>query len=166
MKTILTILLFLISTLAFSQSDKSNELYKTLKTNDSLLFDVGYNTCDIAQFENLVSDTFEFYHDEAGMMPSKAAFIASIKDGLCKLSYKPRRKLIEGSMQVYPLEKNGVLYGAVQTGEHQFYAIEKDKPEYLTSTAKFTMVWLLESGKWQLSRAISYDHIKAAKNRK
>ena len=115
-----------------------------------MLFYVGFNTCDISQFEELVSDNFEFYHDQAGITSGKAAFIAGIKDGLCKLNYKARRQLIENTLEVYPLEKNGVLYGAIQTGVHQFYAIEKDKPEYLTSTAKFTHIWLLENERWKL----------------
>ena len=142
----------------YAQVDKSSELFKTLKAKDSLLFNVGFNTCDISQFENLVSDNFEFYHDKAGMTLSKSAFISSIKDGLCKLDYKPRRELIENSVQVFPLEKNGVLYGAIQMGTHKFYAIEKDKAEYLTDVAKFTHVWLLENGNWKLSRGLSYDH--------
>lgn len=156
--TIISILLFLISINLYAQVKKSSELFKTLQNKDSLLFNVGFNTCDISQFENLVSDNFEFYHDKAGMTLSKSAFISSIKDGLCKLDYKPRRELVENSLQVYPLEKNGVLYGAIQLGTHRFYAIEKNKPEYLTDVAKFTHVWLLENGNWKLSRGLSYDH--------
>ncbi|MCE3228578.1 MAG: bla [Bacteroidetes bacterium] len=154
-------LLFFITLTSFNllaQVDKSSELFKTLKANDSLLFNVGFNTCDISQFEKLVSDTFEFYHDEAGITRSKAAFILSIKEGLCKLNYKPYRKLVEGSMEVYPLEKKGVMYGAIQTGKHRFYAIEKNKPERFTSVAKFTNLWLIENGQWKLSRSLSYDH--------
>src|ERR1035437_5578499 len=156
--TIISILLFLTSFSLYAQVDKSSELFKTLKAKDSLLFNVGFNTCDISQFENLVSDNFEFYHDKAGMTLSKAAFISGIKDGLCKLDYKPRRELVENSLQAFPLEKNGVLYGAIQMGMHRFYAIEKNKIEYLTDVAKFTHVWLLENGNWKLSRGLSYDH--------
>lgn len=159
------IILYLASFHLHAQVDPSSELYRTLKSKDSLLFNIGFNHCDIVQFENLISDHFEFYHDKSGMTLSKAAFISSIKDGLCKMSYKPRRELLESSLQVYPLENNGVLYGAIQMGVHRFYAIEKDKPEYLTSTAKFTHVWLLENGDWKLSRGLSYDHqVIAGKN--
>ncbi len=159
MKTVtITILLVLTSLNLFSQVDKSSELFKTLQKQDSLLFNVGFNTCDITQFENIISDSFEFYHDQAGIINSKADFITSIKNNICKLSYKARRELVDGSLQVFPLEKNGVMYGAVQTGKHRFYALEKDKPEYLTSVAQFTNVWLLEKGQWKLSRCLSYDH--------
>lgn len=157
-KFILSGFLLLTTAILFAQESTSSELYKTLKSKDSLLFNIGFNKCDISQFENLVSDDFEFYHDKSGITSSKSAFIASIKDGLCKMDYKAKRELVEGSVEVYPLEKNGVLYGAIQTGKHRFYAIEKGKPEHLTGVAKFTHVWLLENGVWKLSRGLSYDH--------
>lgn len=159
MKRILFFLsIILASCRLFSQVNTPTELFSTLKAKDSLLFNVGFNTCDISQFERLVSDSFEFYHDKSGVTSSKSAFISSIKDGLCKLPYKPRRELIEGSLEVYPLEKNGVLYGAIQMGRHRFYALEKDKTEHLTGVARFTHVWLIERGSWKLSRGLSYDH--------
>lgn len=148
----------LFPALSFAQVDRTSDLYAALKAGDSLLFDVGFNTCDIGQFENLVSEDFEFYHDQSGMVSSKAEFIAGIKEGLCRLDYKPRRELTEGSLTVFPLQRNGVVYGAIQMGEHRFYAREEGKPEYPTSTAKFTHLWLLEEGEWKLSRGLSYDH--------
>lgn len=157
-KLFLTTLLCLTTLSLFAQITSSSTLYKTLRSNDSLLFQVGFNTCDISQFDNLLSDNFEFYHDKAGLTNSKAAFIASVQNGLCKLDYKPRRELVAGSLQVYPLEKNGALYGAVQLGEHKFYALEKGKPTQQTDEAKFTHVWLLENGRWKLSRGLSYAH--------
>lgn len=159
MKYLVISLSLLISALsAKAQVEKTSELYTTLKSKDSLLFNVGFNTCDISQFRNLISDNFEFYHDQGGITPSKADFVASIENGLCKMDYKPERKLDENSMEVYPLRKNEVLYGAIQNGIHQFYAIEKDGTRYLTSIAKFSHVWLLENGQWKLRRGLSYDH--------
>lgn len=157
-KPITVPILLLAPSFLFSQVDESSELFKALMTRDSLLFNLGFNTCDIRQFENIVSDNFEFYHDEAGPCFSKAAFISSIRDGLCKLSYRPGRELDENSVEVYPLKKNGVLYGAVQTGIHRFYAIEEGRPQYLTSIAKFIHVWTIENAEWKFSRGISYDH--------
>jgi len=143
---------------ASAQSNPSTGLYNTIKTQDSLLFDVGFNTCDISQFEKLLSEDFEFYHDKSGITTSKKDFIANTRDGLCKMSYKAKRVLDTGSLEVYPLENNGILYGALQSGTHSFYAIEGDKPEYLTSEARFMHVWLLEDGQWKLSRVLSFDH--------
>lgn len=157
-KYFLSGLFSMTAAIVFGQINRSTELYRTLKQNDSLLFNASFNTCDIPELEKLVSDDFEFYHDKGGPMGSKAEFIEKTKSGLCKLSYKARRELVEESLEVFPLYKDGVLYGAVQTGRHNFYAKEKDKPEYLTSTAIFTHVWLLENGSWKLKRVLSYDH--------
>jgi len=159
MKRQIFLFLLVISSLTtFGQVEKSSELYKSIGIKDSLVFNVGFNTCDIRQFEILVSENFEFYHDQAGITNSKVAFIAGIQNGLCKLPYKPKRVLAENKMEVYPLEKNGVLYGAIQTGIHNFYAVENNNTEYLTSIAKFTHVWILENGDFKLTKGLSYDH--------
>lgn len=152
------ILSLLVSINSFAQVEKTSELYKTIKKNDSLLFIVGFNTCNIAQFENLLNEKFEFYHDQGGITSSKKDFIATIKDGLCKKEYKPRRQLIDSTMAVFPLYKDGILYGAIQTASHKFYANKVNRPEYLSSVAQFTHLWLLQNGKWQFSSGLSYDH--------
>lgn len=157
-KHFILIPLLLLTTLANAQVKKSSELYKTIKEKDSLLFNIGFNNCDITQFKKLVSDNFEFYHDQFGITNSKFEFIKSIENGLCKLDYKPKRILDVKSLEIFPLKKNGVLYGALETGTHNFYAIEKNKDEYLTSIAKFTHLWILENGNWKLSKGLSYDH--------
>lgn len=141
-----------------AQNAEDFSLFATLSSKDSLLFQVGFNRCDLRQFEDLLSDAFNFYHDEAGPTPSKAAFIKDIRDGLCKLPYKPVRRLVPNSMRVYPLKGSGVLYGAIQEGEHAFYASEAGKPECLTSTARFMHLWSLEKGEWKLTQALSYNH--------
>ncbi|MEO4005672.1 nuclear transport factor 2 family protein [Flavobacterium sp. CAU 1735] len=157
-KTGFLLLLFCLTTTLFGQEQHHSELYRTLQEKDSLLFNVGFNTCDIRQFENLISDHFEFYHDLGGITKSKAEFISGIQNGLCQSEYKSRRALIRESLQVYPLKQNGVLYGAIQTGKHRFYETGKNKQEYPTSIAQFTHVWLLENGVWKFSRGLSYDH--------
>jgi hypothetical protein len=157
-RQIILFFLILLSIATFGQVEKTSELYKTIKDKDSLLFNLGFNNCDIKQFDNLVSENFEFYHDQAGITNSKAEFISGIQNGLCKLPYKPKRVLAENKMEVYPLEKNGVLYGAIQTGIHNFYAVEESKSEYLTSIAKFTHVWILENRDFKLTKGLSYDH--------
>jgi len=141
-----------------AQEKQDSELFKIIKAKDDLLFNVGFNTCDISQFENLLSENFEFYHDLSGTTLSKASFIKDFKNGLCKPNYKTRRELVEGSLEVYPLKNNGVLYGAIQIGKHRFYEFEKDKTKRFASIAKFTSLWKLEDGNWRLTRCLSYDH--------
>ena len=151
----LTIFLF---TFCFIQAQDQDELFETLKQKDSLLFSVGFNQCDASQFENLLSENVEFYHDQSGVNKSKTDFVMGIKNGLCKMDYKATRELVAESLKVYPMKNQGKLYGAIQTGEHRFYAKYPDKEKVLTSTALFSHLWLLEDGEWKLSRVLSYDH--------
>ncbi len=157
-RTLILIAILLLRSTSFGQVEKSSALYKSIKEKDSLLFDLGFNKCDIRQFENLLNENFEFYHDQEGNTNSKVEFISGIQNGLCKLTYRPKRVMAENEMEVYPLEKNGILYGVIQTGIHHFYAVENDKSEYLTSIAKFTHVWILEQGDFKFTKGLSYDH--------
>ena len=141
------------------KSDEKSELYKTIISQDGSLLNVGFNTCDISQFDNLLSEKFEFFHDKDGISDKKE-FIKNLRGGLCKSPaiYQSRCELIEGSTEIYPLYKKDVLYGAVQTGTHRFYETIAGRAETFAGTAKFTNLWLLEAGQWKLARSISYDH--------
>jgi hypothetical protein len=132
-------------------SSEHQQLYDTLKEKDRLLFELGYNNCDSIQVEELTSEDFESYHDQAGIITSKASFLNALK-GSCE---KVRRELVEGSLEVFPLYDNGTLYGAIQTGEHRFFPL---RPGYLTSTAKFTTLWKKDNDHWKMTRVFSYDH--------
>ncbi|CAM3607893.1 serine hydrolase domain-containing protein [Flavobacterium gelidilacus] len=153
-------ILYLITAIAFAgnsiaQADKNSELYKTILSKDSLLFEVGFNTCDIKQFENLLSSNLKFYHDIDGIS-DKTKFLFDLKNGLCKNPEKRqvKRFLVKESTQIFPLYKNGILYGAVQNGEHMFL----EERETQAGIAKFTNVWQLEKGKWKLTTSFSFDH--------
>ena len=138
---------------------QNGELLKTLKEKDSLLFQIGFNQLDTLQLLSLVSEDFEFYHDLSGVTGTKAAFVQSIKS-IGDLPFKTWRKLVKDSMEVYPLHKNNgqILYGAIQTGVHDFYQQHKGKQARKTSTARFTHLWILENDHWKLKRVLSYDH--------
>lgn len=154
-------ILFLLFTLTVSfsnanaQSNESAELYKIILEKDSLLFNVGFNTCDISQYDSLLSDNFIFYHDKDGVS-DKTKFLYDFKNGLCKNPEERQviRVLVKESTEVFPLYKNNVLYGAVQNGEHLFFEKQEIQPGF----AKFTNVWMLENGNWKLTTSISYDH--------
>ncbi len=152
---LLSIFLLLFSTGANAQLNQSDTLYKTILEKDSLLFSVGFNTCDISQFENLLSDKLVFMHDKDGVS-NKQQFLNNIKNGLCKNPSvrQVKRVLQNESVTVYPLYRNGVLYGAVQNGSHLFYDPTGSTP----GIAKFSNVWQLESGSWKLAISSSYDH--------
>jgi len=149
------------STTVIGQIDQSSEIFQQLKANDSLLFNIGFNTCALEPFEKLISDDFEFYHDISGITSSKTEFIAQTKEGLCKSpsTYQSRRELVNGSLEVFILKNKGEVYGAIQKGIHKFYEKEVDKKERAGSKAKFTHLWLLENNEWKISRVLSYDHL-------
>ncbi|SDD24067.1 MULTISPECIES: nuclear transport factor 2 family protein [Kordiimonas] len=144
---------------AHAQVSRDSELFTTLKALDDALFERSFNQCESAVLENIVSDDFEFYHDSGGFENSKASFIETVEKNICSNpAQKPIRKLVEGSLEVFPLYGNGVLYGAIQRGEHEFYIREADKPLRHTSSARFTHVWIKEGDSWMLKRVLSYDH--------
>ncbi|WP_300664283.1 nuclear transport factor 2 family protein [Fluviicola sp.] len=161
MKYIFGFYLILTSFFVSAQVDVNSELYQTILSKDSLLFQVGFNTCNVTQFDALLSDKFEFFHDIGGIS-DKTKFLSDLKTGLCKSpeTYQSRRELIPGSTKVFPLYENGKLYGAIQYGEHRFYETMSGKEERFASTAKFTHVWILENGVWKLNKSLSYDHQK------
>ncbi|WP_343667707.1 nuclear transport factor 2 family protein [Chitinophaga sp.] len=142
----------------FAQVADTSALYKAIKANDSLIFDVGFNTCNLAPYNDIIADDFRFYHDKGGITSGKTAFIASMQTGICQLPYKAERQLVPGTLQIFPLEKNGVLYGAIESGDHAFYEVEKDGTHHQTGVAKFTLVWLLVDNKWKATEGLSYDH--------
>ncbi len=69
-----------------------------------------------------------------------------------------RREAVAKTVNIYPLEKNGQLYGSIISGEHVFYVNEKGKKERAEGQAKFTTLWLLDNGAWKMKRVLSYDH--------
>lgn len=127
-----------------------------------MLFDIGFNTCDIKQFEILLSNHLKFYHDKDGIS-DKTKFLFDLKNGLCKNpeTRQVKRFLVKESTEIFPLYKNGALYGAVQNGEHMF----SEKRESQAGIAKFTNVWQLENGEWKLATSFSFDH-QAYENKK
>lgn len=133
-------------------------LEQEIRSLDSLLFDVAFNTCDLSPLEEIISEDFEFYHDQGGITGSKSEFIESIKNNICSINYRPIRRMVPGTFKVYPLASNGALYGAIQESEHRFFAQEENKLEYFTSIARMTHLWLLENDQWKLKRVLSYDH--------
>lgn len=156
----LAIFLFAFLAKSHAQLAPESELYQTIMRQDSLLFDVGFNTCDIKQFEALLSDRFEFYHDLDGIS-DREKFLETLKSGLCRdpKNFQARRELLEGSTELYALkDKSGAVYGVIQNGEHRFFEKEGGLPEKAGSTAKFTHLWRLENGRWILSRSYSFSH--------
>lgn len=157
MRKIHILLLLVFSQFIYSQVKETDELYKTAKKLDSLIFDVGFNKCDHSHYDSIISDDLEFYHDIGGVTLGKKAFITSAKNNICGSKNKLKRELIANSMKVYPLHKDKTLYGLIQEGNHNFFFIE-DGVWKKAGQAKFTHLWILENNQWKLKRVLSYNH--------
>jgi len=154
------IFLLLLCSLQSSQAQvpENSQLFVDIMTMDSQLFDEGFNQCKQTVFEQRIDANLEFFHDKGGIQNRKE-FLAAVKRNICSSQHeKPLRTLVPGSTQIFPLENNGVLYGAIQHGEHRFHTQGKDPAVSGYTLAKFTHVWLLQDGKWKLKTSLSYDH--------
>jgi hypothetical protein len=118
---------------------------------DHAAFDA-FNRCADPTQLDLYADFFdkdvEFYHDTVGATFSRKAMIANTEQNACG---KFRRKLIEGSLRVYPIKD----FGAIAQGRHRFCTIDGKKCE---GQADFTIVWHKDDEKWLITRALSYGH--------
>lgn len=141
-----------------AQEPTDSPLFIALVQADSLVFERGFNHCDLEVLETVIHPDFEFFHDQNGRQ-DREGFFAAFRESICaNADVKPIRKLVEGSLSVYPLSNNGVLYGAIQMGDHDFYLAEPEEELRLTAHGRFIHTWLLVEGKWKLARVLSYDH--------
>ena len=157
-----TILYLIILTISISivqgQVSKTSELFLTLKKQDSMFFERGFNQCDLEYLDKAIHKDLIFYHDQSGIQ-NRNDFFENTKKYICSdPNKKPIRKVEEQSLEVFPLYNNGVLYGAIQSGVHNFYIREPNKEDVHTSRARFTHLYLLENGNWLLKEVLSFDH--------
>ncbi|MBK8701068.1 MAG: nuclear transport factor 2 family protein [Saprospiraceae bacterium] len=145
------------------------------QTSDALLHDTisqldfqfweCYNRCDVQGMSQFLQEDLEFYHDKAGPLSGKSALVESLKKNLCtEGGYRLRREAIEGSLEIYPMKQNNEIYGAIISGMHVFYITEGERGEVLDGKARFSHLWILEKGRWVMSRLLSYDHGPAPKH--
>lgn len=152
------VLLFFIGHSIQAQVAKSSDLFQALKKQDSIFFERSFNLCDLAYLNKAIHPDIVFYHDQGGVQ-NRVQFIEAVKNNICGDSTrKPIRKVVKESLEVFPMYNNGVLYAALQTGVHDFYIRERNKPDQHTSRARFTHLYVLEKGEWLLKEVLSYDH--------
>lgn len=162
LKTLVYIIIGFFINLSFGQLDKNAELHLLLAKKDSILFNAAFNTCNKDVLEELFTEDFEFFHDKGGLTESRAAFLNPMKENCEKrlpTALQPSKRIrIEDSLEVFPLYKDGVLYGAIQHGIHRFESLDKDSHYQRGDIAKFTHVWVKENAVWKVKRELSYDH--------
>lgn len=147
---------------AFAQSEK-DKLSSTILKLDSLFWK-SYNECNTEAMPPFFTRDVEFYHDKGGITLGADNLIASVKNNLCgNNNFRIRREAVKGSLKIYPLENQNVIYGAILSGEHFFYSKETGKEESLDGLASFTHLWLLKDSIWKMARILSYDHGPASR---
>jgi Domain of unknown function (DUF4440) len=119
---------------------------------DAEVFDA-YNRCELKRFGDFIAPDVEFFHDNAGLMLTRAKVVEATEKFICN---KVRRELVAGSLRVYPIKD----YGAIAIGEHRFCEMPANK---CVGIAKFTNVWRNQGDMWQMTRILSYDHQAIAK---
>lgn len=159
MKLIIVLFLFLaLSAKAQENGDWATPIEDQILLMDSVLFERGFNQCDLEFMRSLITEDFEFYHDKIGEQ-NQETFLQSMDENICpETGPKTIRKLVHSSMEVFPMFDNDELYGALQTGKHEFYLQEPGKEPYKVGNANFSQFWTLVDNQWKLSRVFSYNH--------
>ncbi|MGB3149481.1 MAG: nuclear transport factor 2 family protein [Maribacter sp.] len=162
LKIIIYIIVAFFASIVSGQMATDSDLYQELSKKDSVLFNAAFNTCNTDLLEEIFTTDFEFYHDKGGLTESRDSFLNPMKEN-CS-NRKPnepqpsKRILIPNSLEVFPLYKNGELYGAIQHGVHRFEFLNENKVYQKGDIAKFTHVWVKENELWKVKRELSYDH--------
>jgi hypothetical protein len=145
--------LLLLPLLALPGAAQPDELFRTIASMDSALFD-SFNGCDLEKFKTFFIDDVEFYHDQNGLTVGAQTMTEQVKKNICG---KARRELVAGTLKVYPMRG----FGAVEIGVHRFYPPKKGSEP--TGEAKFIHLWQKKDGEWKITRVISYDHVSLMK---
>jgi hypothetical protein len=137
-------------------------LTAAIAERDAELFSVMFDRCEPEALSGIITADFEFYHDKAGRMVGREAFVgdytASCEAKKAADAWRSRRELVADTLKVYAIPG----YGAVEEGTHLFYERQGDGPERLVGRARFSIVWSLEDGRWRAGRALSIDHAAAS----
>jgi hypothetical protein len=137
-------------------------LTSAIAERDAAMFTLFFDRCDPAALSAIIAPDFEMYHDRDGVVATSGEQFVAIYAKSCAAKKAPdawrsRRELVTASLNVHPVPG----YGAIEDGEHVFYERRGDGPEHKAGTARFTQLWRLAPGGWQLARVFSYGH-KAA----
>jgi hypothetical protein len=81
LQAIFAIVFFFYSLMTAAQVDENSELFKTLKSKDSIIFERVFNKCELEKLTPIIAENFEFYHDIGGIQ-NREEFINAIKNNI------------------------------------------------------------------------------------
>jgi hypothetical protein len=152
------ILSIILHSWVYGQTKTTDNELNAVFAQDSLLW-LHYNACEMEKLRSLFTDDIEFYHDKGGPLKGLDNLISTSQKNLCgNENFRIRRDAVPGTIKAFPMTNNGEIYGAILTGEHLFYILEKGKTPRLDGRAKFTHLFLKAGNEWKMSRVLSYDH--------
>jgi len=134
---------------AKTDSPTSGQLFNEIAHLDSMLL-VAFNSRDLEGFKGYFNPGLELYQDNIGVRNYDESMKAFGE--LFKKDYVLTRKLVPGSLEIYPIKG----FGAIETGQHVFSHIEDRKLE--SATFKFMHIWQKKEGKWRITRLVTYGH--------
>jgi hypothetical protein len=141
-----------------AQNKSVDDQLKDALAMDSIFWQ-HYNTCNIDAMRDFFTDDIEFYHDKGGVINGLDKFLSVSKRNLCSdPNFRLRREVVDGSVKIFPMKDGDNLYGAVLSGQHVFYILEKGKEPRLDGLARFTHLLLRTESGWKTSRVLSFDH--------
>ena len=133
------------------------ELIAAITKADADLFAAVFDHCDADGVAAMLTDDFRFVHDKDGASTG-AKFVADLKGHCDRVKtgedFAARRELIPESLEVWPLNN----YGALEIGVHRFYAKLPGKPDTLTETGNFMILWKRDGDRWRMAESVSYGH--------
>lgn len=136
----------------------TNDELKAVLERDSLFWQ-HYNNCNVDAMRDFFTDDIEFYHDKGGVINGLEEFLAVSKRNLCSNdNFRLKREVVRGTVKVFPMKDGDKLYGAILSGQHNFYIIENGNKPRLDGLARFTHLFLKTDSGWKMSRVLSYDH--------
>ena len=136
---------------ASPDSSSGGPLHIELARMDSLMFDATFVRCDLAAVNAMFTDDVEFYHDQTGLQRGDEVRANNARlTANCPGKRGITRRLVPGSLRVYPLS----TIGAVQTGVHRFV----ERGARTATEARFVHVWRRTAAGWQVARVLSFDH--------
>ena len=107
-----------------------------------------FNRCDTDTLQALYAPDVEFFHDLNGRVMNREQFLQAVRRNICG---KVQRRLLPGTLEVYPLAR----VGALQMGRHCF--AEAGQADCIQQ-GRFTILWRFDGRGWQVAKVFSYDH--------
>jgi ketosteroid isomerase-like protein len=133
-----------------ARADEGGDLFHDIKAADAKFFDA-FNNCDLKTMSEMFAKDLEFYHDLGGLHGYKDTMETTREN--CNKRLGLRRKVVDGSLKVYPVPG----YGAMELGTHSFCHVENGKND--CGTFEFVHLWRRSAeGEWKLARVVSYGH--------